>query len=116
MQKTRLISLDCHLPYLIQYYTKRRSGRSALCCHECNDLVHFKCTQLPPYMLYKLSTTSKRYICELCAETPESFLLTLTSDDTKDIVSNACIMPAKLKKPSEEQEGRYEQLEKKVSE
>ena len=67
-------------------------------------------------MLYKLNTTSKRYICELCAGTPASFLLTLTSDDTKDIVSNACRMPAKPKNPSEEQEGRYEQLEKKVNE
>ena len=43
-------------------------------------------------------------------------LLTMTSEDTKDIVSNACRMPAKPKNPSEEQEGRYEQLEKKVSE
>ena len=66
---------------------KKRSGRSVLSCFECNQLVHFQCTKLPPYMLFNLSTTSKRFICEICAETPVDSLKNLINDDIKDIGS-----------------------------
>ena len=69
-------------------YTKRRNTRSALCCHECNMLVHFQCSKLPAYMLYQLNTTDKRYICEKCTATPGFFLQTLIGDDIRNIMTN----------------------------
>ena len=53
---------------------KRRKKLTALQCHKCNGYVHFACTHLPPYMLYTLSQTTKKYACEACVNTPACFL------------------------------------------
>ena len=60
----------CSLPATL---TRKRNTRNVLCCHECSELIHFHCSKLPPYMLYSLSTTNKRYICEVCVDNPSTF-------------------------------------------
>ena len=44
----------------------KRKNSCVLSCCKCAGLVHFPCSKLPPYMLYNLSNTSKRYTCEVC--------------------------------------------------
>ena len=48
--------------------------RGVLTCQKCTSLIHFQCTRLPPYLLYTLSTSTKKYVCEECAATPDEFL------------------------------------------
>ena len=61
---------------------KKKNDVDVLKCSSCSHLVHFTCTNLPPYMLYSLSTSTKKYTCEVCTTTPESFLT--------GIVTNIC--------------------------
>ena len=41
-------------------------------CSQCKELVHFKCSKLPAYMLYSLKVKykSRKYTCYKCVETP----------------------------------------------
>ena len=48
--------------------------RGALKCHICGSLVHFHCTNLPPYMIHVFYSSAKRYVCEGCSGTPVDFL------------------------------------------
>ena len=59
--------------------------RNVLSCHKCNGLIPFHCTKCPPYMLFTLSTSSKKYVCELCAATPDHFLQKIVSDGINKI-------------------------------
>ena len=65
---------------------KREKATDVLPCNDCKQLIHFHCTQLPPYMLHVLSTSSKKYICEKCARTPTDFLQNLIINSS--IVNN----------------------------
>ena len=49
-------------------------GRGTLKCTSCLQLIHFECTQLPPYMVYTLSSTKRQYTCAECANPTEEFL------------------------------------------
>ena len=64
---------------------KRGAGRTSLNCHICSGLIHLQCTRLPAYMLYTLSTSTKRYVCEDCSATPPQFAQNITVDDTYSI-------------------------------
>ena len=61
---------------------KRKNAVDVLKCSVCNNFVHFACSNLPPYMLYALSSSAKKYTCETCSATPEPFLT--------NIVNNIC--------------------------
>ena len=65
-----ITSTSCNVCGFIAVKKEKR----VLLCHNCNGLVHFHCTRLPPYMIYTFSTSSKRYVCEACADTPIPFL------------------------------------------
>ena len=70
-QKTNLlITLKCKICNLDAF-----QKRQVLKCDKCKCLVHFQCTQLPIYMLYTLSASTKKYVCEGCAEIPENFII-----------------------------------------
>ena len=43
-------------------------------CNNCLLWIHFNCTQLPRYQLYVYDSTNRKYMCELCAVTPDTFL------------------------------------------
>ena len=62
---------------------KRKNAVDVLKCGTCNNFVHFACTNLPPYVLFSLSSTNKKYTCEVCTETPEPFLT--------NIINNVCV-------------------------
>ena len=49
-------------------------GRGSLKSTNCTKRIHFECTNLPPYMIFTLSSTKRQYTCEKCAEPPEDFL------------------------------------------
>ncbi len=51
--------------------------KNVLKCSTCTHLIHFTCTNLPPYMLHSLSSSNKKYTCEICAATPETFLTSI---------------------------------------
>ena len=63
---------------------KRRKDSTVLSCHKCNGYVHFGCTNLPPYMLYSLSQTAKRYACEACVDTPALFIEEINNNNNVD--------------------------------
>ena len=90
---------------ICKYVAKKKRGNiGVLSCHKCNELVHFHCSRLPPYMIYNLSTTSKKYACEICAEAPKTFLLKIIENvgkqnDNVEEIKADCV---------------YERIEKKV--
>lgn len=43
-------------------------------CCKCQLWTHYKCTRLPVYQIYLLTSTSRRYNCETCTIVPPSFL------------------------------------------
>ncbi|CAC5386637.1 unnamed protein product [Mytilus coruscus] len=43
-------------------------------CCRCQLWTHYKCTRLPVYQIYLLTSTSRRYNCETCTTVPPSFL------------------------------------------
>ena len=53
---------------------KATKKQKTLSCHNCGGLVHFQCSSLPPYMVYTLSTSTKRFVCEKCVDIPENFM------------------------------------------
>ena len=83
--------------------------KNVLKCSNCNKLIHFACSNLPPYMLYCLSNSTKKYTCERCAGTPESFLT--------GIVTSICDPSATAEKTgsTEVNDVRVEILEHKVN-
>ncbi len=64
---------------------KKKNAIDVLKCSVCANYVHFSCTDLPAYMLFSLSSSSKKYTCSLCTKTPEHFLT--------GIVSGICRQP-----------------------
>ena len=70
----------CHQPAIA---TGRKAGRTGLLCSECKLPVHYACTRLPPYELHNhvSSKKKKKYTCEVCADTPETFLTDLIASD-----------------------------------
>ncbi len=84
---------------------KKKNALDVLKCGTCNNFVHFACTNLPPYMLYSLSSSNKKYTCEGCAETPEPFLTS--------IVTKICNASEISKSPTSD--NRIDILEHKVS-
>ena len=86
--------------------------KNVLKCSLCTKFVHFACTNLPPYMLYSLSTTAKKFTCEECVATPEHFLT--------DIVTNICRVsdgdrPIQQSPAPPAVDNRYDILESKVN-
>ena len=52
-----------------------KTDEKMLQCHEGKCWVHYKCTQLPIYMLYNLVKSQRRYSCKNCSPTvPENFI------------------------------------------
>ena len=43
-------------------------------CSKCRLWTHYRCTRLPTYQLYLLTSTSRRYNCEKCTNVPPSFI------------------------------------------
>ena len=82
--------------------------RNVLICHKCNGLIHFHCTNLPPYMIFTLSTSTKKYVCEICADTPEKFLESIMK---VDMISDSIM----VNKYTEAQKTGYENLEYRVN-
>jgi hypothetical protein len=41
---------------------------NSLKCANCTFRVHFKCSDLPPYQISNLWSTTRKYTCELCTE------------------------------------------------
>ena len=105
-------SSTCTVCGYLAVYAKKRNEKSALCCYECNRLVHFPCSKLPAYMLYKLTTSAKRYVCEACVNTPTLFLQNLIRGDINNTDDNTC---KERSLNITEDEGRYERLECKVN-
>jgi ribonuclease HI len=44
-----------------------------IACSNCNSWIHYPCTKLPRYQLYKLATTGRKYECEKCTVIPTDF-------------------------------------------
>ena len=57
-----------------------KKKNTVLKCSTCSNLVHFPCSNLPAYMLYSLSSSQKKYVCEVCTATPEPFLTSIVTD------------------------------------
>ena len=88
----------------------KKRNASVLKCHGgCNRLIQYHCSRLPPYMLFVFSKGSKKYICEICADVPVTFLKNIINEDV-DAVDD-------INKKSEgiTKENRYEELEHKVN-
>ncbi|CAG2223371.1 unnamed protein product [Mytilus edulis] len=52
-------------------------------CSKCTKWTHYKCTCLPSYQLFILTTSSRKYTCESCSKVPQQF-----KDKWKPIKSN----------------------------
>ena len=99
--------------------TKKKNSRIVLSCHVCNELVHFHCSKLPIYILYTLSTTSKRYVCEICADPPENFLQNIIMDNIVGLGTNGNdFLPTNAHTPdvaaTDTNHGRLTMLEEKI--
>lgn len=79
---------------------RKKGNVDVLSCNKCGELIHFHCSRLPSYMLHNLSTTSKKYACEICANTPNSFLMSV-----KSIHENV---------ENDSDDNRYKRLEEKI--
>jgi len=55
-------------------------------CCKCQKLTHYRCTRLPVYQLYILTSTSRRYTCEKCTTVPTSFVekCNISSNEIKE--------------------------------
>ncbi|CAC5406520.1 unnamed protein product [Mytilus coruscus] len=42
-------------------------------CSKCTKWTHYKCTCLPSYQLFILTTSSRKYTCESCSKVPQQF-------------------------------------------
>ena len=40
-------------------------------CSECKKLIHYECTDLPPYMIYSLTKGRRKYSCQNCVDNDE---------------------------------------------
>ena len=40
-------------------------------CSECKKLIHYECTDLPPYMIYSLTKGRRKYSCQNCVSNDE---------------------------------------------
>ena len=65
--------------------TGKKTGRTGLLCSECKLPVHYPCTRLPPYELHNYVSSKKRYTCEVCSDTPETFLTDLIGSDIVNV-------------------------------
>ena len=104
---------SCKICDLPATYPRKRTARNTLYCHKCNKLTHFKCASLPKYVLYDLTTSSKRYTCEYCVNTPGSFLQSITwgsSSSTVGIHTNLTELLQKEENRLQIMEGRVENL------
>ena len=82
--------------------------KNTLKCSVCTNFVHFTCSNLPPYMLHSLCSSAKKYTCEACTATPESFLT--------GIVTSICGNSASAESTNVDVAGiRIETLEHKVN-
>ena len=49
-----------------------KKGR-ALECGKCKNLIHYLCTELPPYAVFSIKTSSRVYVCANCVQMPAEF-------------------------------------------
>lgn len=84
LHQEELLCGVCNYPAVV---TKKKSSRSTLCCNHCSRPVHFACSKLPPYMIYSLVSTAKKYACEQCVGTPQDFLKNMIADDLINITT-----------------------------
>ena len=99
--------------------TKKKNAVDVLKCSACSQFVHFACTNLPPYQLYKFSKTASKFTCESCVSTPEQFLTDMVTNlchvcDCSKVTTQLPAVQAPITKPMVD--NRYEILENKVNE
>ncbi len=89
---------------------KKKNTAGVLKCSTCSNFVHFPCSSLPAYMLYSLSNSNKKYVCEVCTATPEPFLTNIVTNicNTTEKKNESTPIPAPL-------DNRYDVLENKVN-
>jgi hypothetical protein len=98
--------------------TKKKGDVDVLKCSSCGCLVHFACTNLPPYQLYKYKTTASKFSCEICVNTPEQFLTDMVTKLCQvcecKVINELPIAPPPTVLPAVD--NRYDILENKVNE
>lgn len=52
---------------------KNMDNVQMIMCNSCSGWMHYQCSKLPPYMLFSLSTSKRKYTCMKCVQVPDNF-------------------------------------------
>ncbi|XP_071177865.1 uncharacterized protein [Mytilus edulis] len=63
---------------------------SMITCNSCNKWIHYSCTNLPPYILFTLSSTQRKYTCRKCVVIPEDFIQKLENNKNASTTNASC--------------------------
>lgn len=63
---------------------------SMITCNSCNKWTHYSCTNLPPYILFTLSSTQRKYTCRKCVVIPEDFIQKLENNKNASTTNASC--------------------------
>lgn len=86
--------------------TRESPNPNMIQCSKCQNWTHFKYTRLPVYVVYTLTSTSRRYDCEECTKVPSNFTLKLGSHEK--VTDNK---KQEIRKKTEGEEENTKQLE-----